>query len=288
MPDTELQEDFEVIIESNPSWFDIDWQGIVQYRDMLFFLVYRDFVAKYKQTILGPLWFIIQPLFMTLIFTVIFGKVAGLSTDGLPGVLFYLSGQLGWTYFAQCFSTTSTTFIANANLFGKVYFPRVVVPLSVVVSNLLAFTIQLVTFLCFWTYFKFFTDKGDLFGMSATIVLLPLLILQVAGIALGVGLWMSALTAKYRDLTHAASFLIQGWMYVTPVIYPLSEVPENWRWVVSLNPMTSVVESFRHMFLGTSSLTSGLVGMSVGITIVVALSGLALFNRVQRTFVDYS
>lgn len=278
----------EVVIRPSRSWFQLDLKALWHYRDMLRFLVMRDFVSKYKQTILGPAWFVIQPLLMTLVFTVIFGRVAGLSTDGLPQPLFYLCGMLGWTYFATCFQGTSTQLITNANLYRKVYFPRMVVPISVVVSNLIAYAIQLVTFLCFWAYYHFFTDAGESFGIDWTLAFLPLVILQTAAFSLGVGLWMSALTAKYRDLQQISAFLIQVWMYVTPVIYPTSVIPEHLRWLVFLNPMAAIVEAYRGMFLGVATLTTTDVWVSATLTLFVLLSGILIFNRIQRDFVDYA
>ena len=266
-------------------WRSVELAGLWRYRDLLSLLVWRDFVSKYKQTILGPLWFIIQPLSMTLVFTVIFGKIAGLSTDGLPPVLFYLCGQLGWNYFAQNFASNSATFVNNAALFGKVYFPRLVVPLAALVSNLLAFAIQLATFVCFYLYFKYGRGAGGL-GMDWHVVLLPLLVLETAVFSLGVSLVMSALTAKYRDLTHLSALLIQVWMYATPVIYPLSEFPVRWRWVAALNPMTPIVESFRLILLGVGTVTPLQIVASMATTVVVTAAGLMLFSRVEKTFVD--
>lgn len=284
----EKQTEIETIIRPSKSWLEIDAKGIWEYRDMLRFLVIRDFVSKYKQTILGPAWFVIQPLFMTLVFTVIFGNVAGLSTDGLPKPLFYLCGMLGWTYFATCFQGTSTNLITNANLYRKVYFPRVVIPISIVISNLLAFAIQLITFIVFWIYFKYFSSASDTFALKSSILFLPLLILQTAALSLGVGLWMSALTAKYRDLQQLSAFIIQAWMYLTPVIYPLSSISENKRWLAELNPMAMIVECYREMFLGVSSLSQSSIVLGITITCLTLLSGLVLFNRVQRDFVDYA
>ena len=276
---------FEIVLRPDAGWRSLELASIWQYRDLLSLLVWRDFVSKYKQTILGPLWFIIQPLCMTLVFTVIFGKIAGLSTDGLPPVLFYLCGQLGWNYFAQNFSSNSATFVTNAGLFGKVYFPRLVVPLAALVSNLFAFAIQVATFVCFYIYFKHVRGAGG-FGMDWHVVLLPLLVLQTAVLSLGVGLVMSALTAKYRDLTHLSALLIQVWMYATPVIYPLSEFPPEWRWVGAVNPMTPIVEAFRHLLLGVGTVDPFHVVCSVVTTAVVTLAGLMLFSRIEKTFVD--
>jgi lipopolysaccharide transport system permease protein len=278
-------EPFEIVLRPGTDWRSLELASIWQYRDLLSLLVWRDFVSKYKQTILGPLWFIIQPLCMTLVFTVIFGKIAGLSTDGLPPVLFYLCGQLGWNYFAQSFSANSATFVSNAGLFGKVYFPRLVVPLAVLVSNLFAFAIQAATFVCFYIYFKYGRGAAG-FGMDWHVVLLPLLVLQTAILSLGVGLLMSALTAKYRDLTHLSALLIQVWMYATPVIYPLSTFPLKWRWVAALNPMTPIVEGYRLLLLGVGTVEPLYMVCSIATTAVVTVAGLLLFSRIEKTFVD--
>ena len=276
----------QFIIEANRSWFRIPWREIAEYRELLWLLVRRDFVAKYKQTILGPAWFIIQPLLMSLMFTVIFGRVANIPTDSLPPMLFYLCGMLAWQYFAQCLKTTSTTFVHNMHLFGKVYFPRLIVPLAVVISNMLAFFIQLITFACFWLYYKYFTAAGSLIQVRPSAALLPLLFLQTAALGLGVGLWMSSLTAKFRDFIHLSEFLTQLWMYATPVVYPLSLLSEKWRWVSILNPMSSVVECYRLALLGSGVMTFRYMAVSALITAVLLLSGILLFNRVERTFID--
>ena len=278
-------EPFEIVLRPDAGWRSLEIASLWQYRDLLSLLVWRDFVSKYKQTILGPLWFIIQPLCMTLVFTVIFGKIAGLSTDGLPPVLFYLCGQLGWNYFAQNFSANSATFVNNAGLFGKVYFPRLVVPLAALISNLFAFAIQVATFVCFYVYFKYGRGVGG-FGMDWHVVLLPLLVLQTAVLSLGVGLVMSALTAKYRDLTHLSALLIQIWMYATPVIYPLSKFPVKWRWVAAVNPMTPIVEGYRLLLLGVGTVEPVDLVMSVVTSAVVLVAGLLLFGRIEKTFVD--
>ena len=263
------QHSYEIIIQPNRSWFHIDWRGLSHYRDLLFLLVRRDFVSKYKQTILGPAWFVIQPLLTTLVFTIIFGKVAKIPTDGLPPALFYLCGLLAWRYFASCLTTTSTSFTANANLFGKVYFPRLIMPLSVVISNLFAFAIQLVTFLAFLFYFKYLTQAGIDIKPNLSIFALPLLLLQTAAISLGVGLWLSALTAKYRDFQFLMGFLVQLWMYATPVIYPMSIVQEKWKPILALNPMAPIVESYRYAFLGTGITNPSYLMISITTTIFV-------------------
>ena len=277
--------EIETILRPDTSWLKLELHGIWQFRDLLSLLIWRDFVAKYKQTILGPLWFIIQPLMLTLVFTIIFGKVAGMSTDGLPPMLFYLCGQLGWNYFALNFASNSATLVTNAPLFSKVYFPRLVVPISALVSNLFAFLIQVATFFAFFIYFKYFL-KSLSFGLDWRIVILPLVILHTAVLSLGVGLLMSALTAKYRDLTHVSGLLIQVWMYASCVIFPLSKFPEKWQWVVALNPMTAIIESFRLILLGTGTVTAGYLVGSIVVTGVTLIAGLLLFGKVEKTFVD--
>ena len=279
-PDT-----FEIVLRPGTGRPSVELAGLWQYRDLLSLLVWRDFVSKYKQTVLGPLWFIVQPVAMTLVFTLIFGKLAGLSTDGLPPVLFYLSGQLGWNYFSQTFSSNSTTFVTNSALFSKVYFPRLVVPLAALVSNLIAFAIQFATFACFFLYFKYVLHAGG-FGIGWSVVLLPLLVLQTALLSLGASLVMSAATAKYRDLTHLTALLLQIWMYATPVIYPLSAFPLKWRWVAVANPMTPIVESIRVVLLGVGTVEPIHVFASVAITVAVVVLGVLLFNRIEKTFVD--
>jgi len=276
----------EVVIQRSSSWLRLPLREVWEYRDLLMLLVRRDFVSRYKQTILGPLWFIIQPLFTSLMFTVVFGTVAKIPTDGLPPLLFYLCGMLAWGYFSQCMQGTSSTLVNNAGLFGKVYFPRLVVPLSVVISNLLAFAIQLVTFLCFWCWFQFGTDAGARFGMTWFVLTLPVLLLITAGVGLGVGLWMSALTAKYRDFSHLAQFLTQLWFYATPVVYPLSEVGDKWRWVFSLNPMTGIVEAYKYAFLGAGVMDAGYLLISFGSAGFLLLTGALMFSRTERNFID--
>jgi len=281
-----LPADYELIIRPTRGWLRLDLAGLWRYRDLLFLLVHRDFVARYKQTVLGPAWFILQPLIVTIVFTVVFGHVARIPTDGLPPMLFYLTGLLGWTYFAQTFQSTAGTLIANASLLGKVYFPRLVVPLSAVLSNFFAFTLQLATLIGVWLYFKIFTSAGAVLGLSLSIALLPLLIVQIAALSLGAGLWLAALTVKYRDFTHLTPLLIQIWMYATPVIYPLSAISAKWRWLAVLNPMTVPTEAIKRMFLGQGTVVGADVAVSIGLTVFLLLSGVLVFNRVEKTFVD--
>jgi lipopolysaccharide transport system permease protein len=278
--------EYELVIRPTKGWFNLNLGDLWRYRDLLLLLVYREFVAKYKQTVLGPAWFILQPLMMTVVFTVIFGNVAKIPTDGVPPVLFYLTGLLGWNYFAQVFQSTSMTLVANAGMFGKVYFPRLVVPLSAVLSNFLAFGLQLATLLCFWIYFKLFTSTGATFRFSGAIIWLPLLVVQIAALSLGVGLWLSALTAKYRDIGFLTPFVIQMWMYATPVIYPLSRIPQKWRWLAVVNPMTAPVETIKYMFLGQGVVVAAYWAIAVGATLFLLLSGVLVFNKVEKTFVD--
>ena len=282
----QLSSSYEIVIRPTRGWFQLNLADVWRYRDLLFLLVHRDFVARYKQTILGPAWFVLQPLLTTAVFSVIFSGIAKIPTDGLPPVLFYLTGLLGWNYFAQTFQSTSGTLVANAGLLGKAYFPRLVVPLSAVISNLFACALQLATLLAVWIYFKLFTGAGGQFGFSAGIVWFPLVLVQVAALSLGIGLWISAATAKYRDFAFLTGFIIQIWMYATPVIYPLSQIPAKWRWIAVLNPMTMPVEGIRVMFLGTGTVGISYIAMSVATTIALLLSGVLMFNKVEKTFVD--
>jgi lipopolysaccharide transport system permease protein len=248
---------------------------------MLF--VRRDFVSQYKQTILGPLWFIIQPLLTTLTFTLIFGNIAKLSTDGLPKILFYLSGVTAWNYFADCLTKTSETFNANANIFGKVYFPRLAVPVSIVISNLIRFGIQLVLFFGFYFYFL---ARGTAIHSTQVLWLMPLLVLLMAALGLGTGIIVSSMTTRYRDLRFLVQFGVQLLMYTTPVIYPLSRIPEEYRWIMLANPMTPVIETFRYAVLGTGTFNWGHLGISAAAAALILAIGVLLFNHVEKTFMD--
>lgn len=271
------------ILRPKTGWFDIRLDELWRYRDLIGLFVWRDFVAVYKQTVLGPLWYLIQPLLTTLVFTVIFGMVAKLPTDGLPPFLFYLSGVVMWRYFSDCLNKTSGTFIANANIFGKVYFPRLVVPISVVISNLVALFIQLLLLIGFYVYFL--TD-GFYLSPSWQLLLLPLLVAQMAALGLGCGILISSMTTRYRDLNHLVSFGVQLWMYATPVLYPVSFIPSEWSWILKLNPMTAVIEVFRNGAFGTGAADlSGLL-LSLVITLVILVAGVVLFSRVEKKFMD--
>ena len=274
---------WDVIIKPVHGWFNINFKEIVQYWGLILLFVRRDFVIFYKQTILGPLWYIIQPLFNTLVFTLIFGKVAKIPTDGIPPFIFYLSGTVVWTYFASCLNQTGKTFVTNAEVFGKVYFPRITVPISIAITAVFQFIIQFMIFLGFFIYFWY---VGTDIKPSIYVFTLPLIVLHMAILSVGMGLIISAATAKYRDLTFAMSFLVQLWMYLTPVVYPLSEVPDKFKIFILINPMTAVVESYRGAFLGVSSLTLQGLLLSIILTILVFIGGIIIFSRVEKTFMD--
>lgn len=283
MTSIEQDSNWTTTIRPHSGWFDINLKEIWSYRDLILLFVRRDFVAYYKQTILGPLWFILQPLFTTIVFTIIFGNIANIPTDGLPPMLFYMAGIVTWNYFASCLTQTSNTFVINAGIFGKVYFPRLAVPVSVVITNLLTFAIQFSLFLVFMLYFYL---NGSSIQPNIWILLAPFLLIQMAALGLGVGILVSSLTTKYRDLTFAVGFGVQLWMYATPVVYPLSQIPEKWQWLIALNPMTAIVETFRYAFLGAGTVQPMLLGISLSMTIIILSVGIVLFSRVQKTFMD--
>lgn len=275
----------ETVIQPSTGIRLFSWRDLYAYRDLLWLLVWRDISARYRQTILGPLWFIVQPLLTTLVFTVVFGRFAQIPTSNTPPVLFYLCGLLAWNYFAQTFQSTSTTLVNNAGMFSKVYFPRLIVPLSAVISNLAALAIQLVTFAAIYVAYLGVGLPGQT-TVRWEAALLPLVVLQVAALGLGIGLWLAALTTRYRDFTVLSGFLLQLWLYGTPVIYPLSTVPASWRLAVELNPMTMPVECFKHALLDAGSPEPRLIAISVAVTAACLVSGLFAFKRVERTFVD--
>jgi lipopolysaccharide transport system permease protein len=271
------------IITPQKSLFDLKLGEVWRYRDLLTLFVRRDFVAQYKQTILGPLWHFVQPVLTTLMFTVVFGKLAGIPTDGVPPMLFYLAGLTNWNYFAACLSGTANTFVGNQGIFGKVYFPRLVTPLSIVTSNLIKYGIQLLLFFGFYVYFLW---QGAPLKPNEYILLFPLLVLLLAGMGLGFGLLITSLTTKYRDLTVLLGFGVQLMMYATPVIYPLSEAPDQFRAWLVLNPMTSVIETFKYGFLGQGTFSWAYLGYSAGFTAVLLLVGVVVFNKTERNFMD--
>jgi lipopolysaccharide transport system permease protein len=259
---------------------------IWKYRDLLSLLVWRDFVAKYKQTILGPLWFIIQPLLPTVVFTLIFGKIVGVSTDGLPHFLFFLCNQVIWGYFASNYSAVSNTLFTNSHIFSKVYFPRLVPPFASLVSNCFSLAIQMSVFACFYIYYKVATPNGHFLIPTWHILFVPLLIILAALQGLGFGLWVAALTAKYRDLQQLSGVIIQLWMYGSAVLFPLSQIPPKYQTLVSLNPVTLVTEGFRFCLLGQGTLSWPAAVYSVTLSILVAVTGLLAFDRTARKFID--
>jgi len=282
----EHKEEHNWTIEAKASLFDLKLNEVWAYRDLLVLLVRRDFVSFYKQTILGPLWFFIQPLFTTIIFTFIFGNLAGISTDGLPKPLFYMAGITAWNYFADCLTKTSTVFRDNAGIFGKVYFPRFIMPLSIVVSNLVRFGVQMLLFVMLMAYYYF---TGAHFNISWAICLFPVVVILMALLGLGSGMIISAMTTKYRDLAFLVGFGVQLLMYATTVIYPLSTALTkypDYAWIIEYNPMTPIIETFRYGFLGEGSFSWGSLGYATGVTTALLLFGVVIFNKVERNFVD--
>lgn len=262
-----------------------DWRlhELWRCRDLISLFVWRDFVALYKQTILGPLWHLITPLLTTITFTLVFGRVAKLPTEGVPPFLFYLSGNVVWAYFAGCLNKTSNAFVANASLYGKVYFHRLAIPVSVVISTLIGFSIQ---FLLFLGFLGIYFANGAPVHPNVWMLSLPLLLVMMAGFGLGFGIIVSSLTTRYRDLTMLVGFGVQLWMYASPVIYPASAVPEKYRWLVNCNPMTPVIETFRHAFLGVGSATPAHLALSFAAMLAVLAVGMLLFSRVEQSFMD--
>lgn len=277
------QEDWTLVIRPQSSLFDLELSEVWRYRDLLWLFVRRDFVTFYKQTVLGPIWFFLQPVLTTIIFTFVFGRVAKLATDGIPHVVFYLSGIVLWNYFAECLTKTSSIFIQNANIFGKVYFPRIVMPLSVVVSNMMKFGVQFLLFVGVWVYF---IGHGAAIEPNAYALLFPFLLLLMAGIGLGLGMIISSMTTKYRDLTFLITFGVQLAMYASPVIYPLSSLEGKLRYLILANPMSAIIETFRFGFLGEGSFEWAYLGYSTTFCLIVLYFGTLIFNKVQRSFMD--
>ena len=270
-------------ISAKQSLFDLKLREFWQYRDLVWLFTRRSFMVSYMQTVLGPLWLFINPLLTSITYVILFGKIAKLSTDGVPQLLFYLSGNAVWVFFSGCVTTNASTFTSNASLFGKVYFPRLVMPVSSVLSKLILFLIQmlLVLALLFW-----YALRGTVTPVWRLWVFLPLLILQLGVLGMGVGIIISSLTTKYRDLHVLVDFGMSLWMYATPVVYPLSTVNERLRRLLLLNPVTSVMEAYRRILLGVGQFDGGNFAYSLVFTLVVAIAGILIFNRVERTFMD--
>ena len=275
--------EWDTIIENKSALLNIDLREVWRYRDLLAMYVKRDIITFYKQTILGPLWFVIQPLFTTIMFMFVFGGIAGISTDGIPQAVFYLAGLVCWNYFQDCLSKCADTFNANQAIFGKVYFPRLVVPLSIVISNLIKMAIQFTLFLAVYVYYF---ASGVNFHLNATLLLVPLLIVMLGCLGLG---FVSSMTTKYRDLRFLITFGVQLWMYATPVIYPLSVMKNTYPkyiWVLVVNPLTAILETFKYAFTGVGEFNWLYLSYSIAFTILILLFGIIIFNRVQRNFMD--
>ncbi|MEA4831280.1 MAG: ABC transporter permease [Oscillospiraceae bacterium] len=279
MPDTQL-----TVIKPKSGWFEINFRELFKYRDLISLFVKRTFTSQYKQTILGPAWAIIQPLLTTVIFTIIFGNIAKLPTDGVPPFLFYMCANVPWTYFSNCITQTSNTFVSNAYIFGKVYFPRLIIPISNVITGLISYAIQFVFFLCFLAYYLL--TPGCSVHITAYALMMPLFVIQMSLLSLGFGIIVSSLTTKYRDLTMLVGFGVQLWMYATPIAYPSSIIPEKWMALYMLNPMSPIIEYFRYAFLGCGSIDWKYIGISAAMTLVILAIGVILFSKVEKTFMD--
>jgi len=277
------KETWSTVIRPKVSLFDINLKELLSHKDLCQMFVRRDIVTQYKQTIFGPLWFFINPTLTTIMYMVVFGGIAGIPTDGLPQPLFYLSGICLWNYFSICLTNTSNTFIANAGIFGKVYFPRLIIPISNVISRLITLGIQLSLFIAVYIYYLI---QGFSIAPNIYILLTPVLIFMLAGLSLGFGIIVSSMTTKYRDLQNLFSFFVQLWMYATPIIYPLSELSPKRQWIAALNPVTSVVETFKYATLGQGTFSWVQLGYSFAFMCVVLAVGIVVFNKVQRGFMD--
>lgn len=273
------EENWDLVIKPHSKWYDLRLGEMLRYKDLLLLFVRRDFVSLYKQTILGPLWFFIQPIITSITFTVIFGNLANISTDGLPQILFYMCGVTLWNYFSETLTKTSDTFTANANIFGKVYFPRMIVPLSVVVSNLIKLGVQFLLFIAIWI---FFLVKEDTVHPNSTLLLVPFLIVLMGFLGLSLGILISSMTTKYRDLKFLVVFGVQLMMYASPIVYPLSIVPEKYRWFILANPVTSIIETFKYAFLGVGEFNWMHLAYSFAVTCFLFVIGLIVFHRVEN------
>ena len=280
----EVTNKYHTHLERKNGWFDINLKEVWQYRDLIWLFTKRDFVLRYKQTILGPIWVVLQPLITTLIFTLVFGGIAGISTDGVPQVLFYMGGNAVWSFFAACLNGTATTFTGNAGVFGKVYFPRLVSPISTVLSSMVNFFIQFAMFLVFWVYFLVTKQVSPNY---IGILMLPVILLYLGMLGLGFGVIISSLTTKYRDLVMLVGFGVQLWMYITPVVYPVSTLGSGGLYkLVMLNPVTCAVETFRWAFLGSGAFEPLYWGISAVVMAAVVFFGVIIFSKVEKTFMD--
>jgi len=278
-----MEQNWKKVIEPKTKLLDLKLGELVQYRDLIWMFVKRSFKSQYKQTILGPLWFIINPLITSVLFTVVFGGIAKISTDGVPQFLFYMAGNTAWSYFATCLTTTSSTFTANAAVFGKVYFPRMVMPISTVIFAMLSFIIQFCMMIGFIIYF---IAIGENVQPSIYVLLTPVFVVHMAAMGLGFGIIISSLTTKYRDLSILVGFGVQLWMYITPIVYPVSTLSDKAKSLIMLNPMAPIINNFKYAFLGCGQMEWGYWGISAIVTVVVVFIGLIIFNRVEKTFMD--
>lgn len=282
------KEDFSTIIQPQTKWFDLKLKQVLEYRDLIFLFVKRNFVSKYKQTVLGPIWAVIQPLLTTVVFTLVFGNIAGLAPGGVPSFVFYLSGTILWTYFSSCLTQTANTFVANSHIMGKVYFPRLVMPISTVFSEMIGLAIQYVFLIIFLVYY---TVTGQGVHPNLWILMTPLMILQLAVLSLGFGIIVSALTTKYRDLAMLVAFGTQLWMYASPIAYDMFSMGAfapggKWHALYMCNPITSIVNLFRYGYLGIGTMEWNYYFIGWATTIVIFLIGVVLFNRIEKTFMD--
>ncbi|PWA04866.1 ABC transporter permease [Flavobacterium psychrotolerans] len=277
------QQKWTEVISSETSIFKLNLDEVWRYKDLLFMFVKRDFVTFYKQTILGPLWFIIQPLLTTIMYVIIFGNLAKISTDESPKIVFYLAGVSIWGYFSETLTKTASVFTTNANIFGKVYFPRLIMPLSLVVSGMIKFGVQFSIFIAVLLYYFFV--QGNVYP-NAYVLLTPFLLFLMAILALGLGMIISSMTTKYKDLSYLISFGIQLFMYATPVVYPLSSIPEKYKFILLLNPLTAIFECFRYAFLGTGAFEMSMLVYGTVVSIVILIMGIIVFNKVEKNFID--
>jgi lipopolysaccharide transport system permease protein len=279
---------YEIVIEPSRGIGRVNWRELWEYRDLVTLLVRRDFSARYRQTLLGPLWHLVQPLLTTLVFAIVFARIAGIPTDGIPAPLFYLCGLLGWNYFAQTATQTGLTFVNNSHLFGKVFFPRLVVPLATSVSNLLSTALQLIPLVVFFIYYRLKLGAAAVPLPGVSIFLVPVALAMLGVLSVSVGLWMAALTTKYRDFAHLNQFLIQLGMFASPVIFPVSAVGERWHWLISINPVAPPLELLRLSILGRGEFDPVYLAVSAGFALVLFLAGVLVFQRAARTATDHA
>ena len=279
---SEPKQQWTETIEADHSLFDLKLGEVWRYKDLVYMFVKRDFVSSFKQTILGPVWFFINPILTTIVFVVVFGKIAGLSTDGLPQILFYLSGVTLWNYFSTSLTSASSVFTTNASIFGKVYFPRIVMPITIVISNLMRFGVQFILFLMVWIYYLV---KGDI-TPNVWLLATPLLIILMAAFAMGAGMIISSLTTKYRDLQMLLGFGVSLFMYATPVIFPLSSLSGIWKKIAFYNPLTGIFECFKYGWLGSGDFSPEMLLISSIIIFIMLAVGTVVFNKVEKSFMD--